>query len=151
MARDFLGFIGTRRRYGDLSKHRVLHERAIDIFDPELARQLLIDHHDAMIRYERGTEVFSQSSGQSVLVTEGATWQRQRRMLHAAFTPRAVSGYAGLMVDATRQTLDRIHPGFGAEQVDEAGGEEINVGGAGAAGVVALHRSSVPRCIPEQR
>lgn len=112
MARDFLGFIGTRRHYGDLSKHRVLHERAIDIFDPELARQFLIDHHDAMIRYERGTEVFSQSSGQSVLVTEGVTWQRQRRMLHAAFTPRAVSGYAGLMVDATRQTLDRIRAGL---------------------------------------
>jgi cytochrome P450 len=49
--------------------------------------------------------------GQSVLVTEGATWQRQRRMLMQAFTPRRVAGYAALMTEAAAVGLDRVAEG----------------------------------------
>lgn len=55
-------------------------------------------------------EVFEEVFGQSVLVTEGATWQRQRRMLMPAFTPKRVAGYAQLMTDAARSALDAAVP-----------------------------------------
>ncbi|WP_225884202.1 cytochrome P450, partial [Rhizobium phaseoli] len=82
---------------GDLVGQRILAERGVDVFDPELLREVMVEHADALVRWERGPEVFAELMGQSVLVTEGATWQRQRRMLMQAFTPRRVAGYAALM------------------------------------------------------
>ena len=89
MRRDYLGFTsGLQRQYGDVTFMRLGNERAIDLFDPELVRRLLVDHAQHLVRWERGIDVFEQVFGQSVLVTEGATWQRQRRMLQPAFAPR---------------------------------------------------------------
>ena len=34
----------------------------------------MTEHADALIRWERGPEVFADLMGQSVLVTEGAVW-----------------------------------------------------------------------------
>lgn len=117
---DYLGFT-TRlhRAHGDLTFMQMVNERAYDVFSPELVREILVDHADALVRWERGIEVFEQAFGQSVLVTEGAVWQRQRRMLHAAFTPRRVAGYAALMRDAAHGALDSAVPsGQAAARVD---------------------------------
>lgn len=111
MADDYLGFVTSlQRRYGDLTFTRMGGERMVDVFDPELARQVLVDHADDVIRWERGMEIFSQAFGNSVLVTEGDTWRRQRRMLHPAFTPRHVGGLAGLMATAAGRALDDALP-----------------------------------------
>ena len=116
MRRDYLGFTSNlQRQYGDVTFMRLGYERAIDVFDPELARRLLVDHAQHLVRWERGIEVFEQVFGQSVLVTEGATWQRQSRMLQPAFTPRRVAGYAALMREAAREALDAAVPQCRAE------------------------------------
>lgn len=111
MRRDYLGAIAAQSQLGDLVRQQILGERIVDVFDPELLRELLVDHADALIRWERGTEVFADGLGQSVLVTEGAVWQRQRRMLMQAFTPKRVAGYAGLMLEATDRGLADVQPG----------------------------------------
>ena len=111
MRRDYLGTIAAQQRFGDLVRQQVLRERAVDVFDPELLRQVMLDHADALIRWERGPEVFSDGLGQSVLVTEGAVWQRKRRMLMQAFTPKRVAGYVAQMVEATRLGLMPVRPG----------------------------------------
>ena len=111
MRRNYLGFIGAQQPLGDLAAQRILRERIVDVFDPELVRAVFVDHADALIRWARGPEVFAELMGQSVLVTEGATWQRQRRMLMPAFTPRRVAGYAVLMTDAAVEGLSRVQPG----------------------------------------
>jgi cytochrome P450 len=77
---------------------------------PDLVRVALVTHADALIRWERGIEVFAQVFGQSVLVTEGSNWQRQRRMLMAAFTPKQVAGYAELMTTAAQEAFDKLIP-----------------------------------------
>jgi cytochrome P450 len=43
-----------------------------------------------------------------VLVTEGAQWQRQRRMLQPGFTPKRVAGYAALMTQSTHEALSTL-------------------------------------------
>jgi cytochrome P450 len=111
MRRDYLAVIAAQRPLGDLVRQQVLGERAVDIFDPELVRAIMVDHADALVRWERGPEVFAELMGQSVLVTEGATWQRQRRMLMTAFTPKRVAGYAALMTGAAVAGLDAVRPG----------------------------------------
>ncbi len=111
MRRDYLGFIGAQQRLGDLAAQRILRERVVDVFDPALVRALMVDHADTLVRWARGPEVFADLMGQSVLVTEGATWQRQRRMLMPAFTPKRVAGYAALMTQAAVEGLARVRPG----------------------------------------
>ncbi len=111
MRRDYLAVISAQRPLGDLVAQRILGERGVDVFDPELVRAIMVDHADALIRWARGPEVFAELMGQSVLVTEGSTWQRQRRMLMPAFTPRRVAGYAALMTEAAMAGLDRVREG----------------------------------------
>lgn len=111
MRRDYLAVIAAQRPLGDLVGQTILGERAVDVFDPELLRAIMVDHADALVRWARGPEVFADLMGQSVLVTEGATWQRQRRMLMPAFTPRRVAGYAALMTEAAVAGLDAVRSG----------------------------------------
>lgn len=111
MRRDYLAVVGRQRALGDLVRQRILGERSVDVFTPALVREALVEHADALVRWERGPEVFAELMGQSVLVTEGATWQRQRRMLMQAFTPRRVAGYAALMTGAAVDGLAPVHDG----------------------------------------
>ena len=111
MRRDYLGFCThLKQRHGDLVRLRIVQERGVEVFHPDLLREALVENADALIRWERGPEVFAELTGQNVLVTEGATWQRQRRMLMPAFTPKKVAGYAALMTDAARTGLDAAVP-----------------------------------------
>jgi cytochrome P450 len=111
MKRDYLGFVEKLHRdHGDITFMRLVNERAYDLFTPELAREALVDNAEHLVRWERGVEVFAQVFGRSVLTTEGDTWQRQRRMLQPAFTPKRVAGYAALMVDAAATALDAAVP-----------------------------------------
>jgi cytochrome P450 len=111
MRADYLGFIdGLQREHGDIVYLRLVNEKTYDLFTPELVREALVDHADALVRWQRGIEVFEEVFGQSVLVTEGATWQRQRRMLQPAFSPKRVAGYAGLMRAAALDALDNAIP-----------------------------------------
>jgi cytochrome P450 len=116
MKRDYLGFAAARQRqYGDVCTMRLLLERAYDLFSPDMVREALVDHADDLVRWERGVEVFAEAFGRSVLTTEGPLWQRQRRMLMPAFTPRRVAGYAGLMREAAALALARALPAGAAE------------------------------------
>ena len=116
MRADYLGFVvRLQRGHGDLTRMRLVHEDAWDLMSPDLVREALVTHADQLIRWERGIAVFEQVFGQSVLVTEGGTWQRQRRMLMPAFSPRRVAGYAQLMTDAARSALDAAVPAGQAE------------------------------------
>jgi cytochrome P450 len=117
MRRDYLGFSQSLKQHGDIVGMRLLGEQAVELFDPELLRQALVEQADSLIRWERGPEVFGQLMGQNVLVTEGPTWQRQRRMLMQAFTPRRVAGYAALMTDAAAAGLDAAVPASAPQAV----------------------------------
>ena len=111
MKRDYLGFCSRLHHdHGDLAQLAILHERSVELMHPDLLREVMVEQADALKRWGRGPEVFAQLMGQSVLVTEGAVWQRQRRTLMQAFTPRRVAGYAALMVDTARSALDAALP-----------------------------------------
>lgn len=111
MSRDYAGFVsGLQRAHGDLTYMRVGPEHAYDVFDPALVRQALVDDADRLIRWERGIEVFAEAFGRSLLVSEGATWQRQRRMLTPGFAAKRIQGYASLMTDAAQAALEAAVP-----------------------------------------
>ena len=116
MRAEYLGFVTRlQREHGDLTRMRLVNEDAWDLMSPELVREALVTHAEHLVRWERGIEVFEQVFGQSVLVTEHATWQRQRRMLMPAFAPKRVAGYAQLMTGAAQAALDAAVPAGQAE------------------------------------
>jgi cytochrome P450 len=103
---DYLAHIDAlKAQFGDVVMSQVGHEKIVDIHHPELIRALLVDHADALIRWERGIEVFANIHGQSVLVTEGDTWKRQRRMLQPGFSAKRMQGYCSLMQTATHNAM----------------------------------------------
>jgi cytochrome P450 len=109
MRRDYLGFVqGLRRQHGDVTHMHIGAEHAYDVFSPDLIREVLVDNAHSFIRWERATEVFAQAHGQSVLVTEGEVWQRQRRMLQPGFGPRRIADYVPLVVQAGDKALQAL-------------------------------------------
>ena len=110
MGQDYLAFLARLHAHGDITLMRIGREWAYDVFSAELVRAVLVDNAEHLVRWEHGLDVFEQVFGQSVLTTEGATWQRQRRMLQPAFTPRRVAGYAALMREAADEALAAALP-----------------------------------------
>lgn len=91
MSRDLLGSLNAWRQcYGDVVHLRIWPEHQIVVTDPQLVRELLVKHHDALIRWERGIQVFSQLHGNSVLTAEGEPWRSRRHALQPSFSPKDV-------------------------------------------------------------
>lgn len=95
-----------RAEYGDLVHLRIWPEHQLLVADPALVRELLVDHHDALVRWERGVRVFAQTQGHSVMIAEGAAWRAKRQALQPEFAPRPVNAFVGTIAAATARALD---------------------------------------------
>lgn len=108
MSRDLLGALAAwQKAYGDVVHLRIWPEHDVVVADPQLARELLVTHHDALIRWERGISVFSQVHGHSVLTAEGEAWRTRRHALVHNFSPKAVQGFSPTIVKAATQAFAR--------------------------------------------
>ncbi|AJC23297.1 cytochrome P450 [Pandoraea pulmonicola] len=106
MSDDLLGALAAwQREYGDVVHLRIWPEHTVVVTDPSLVRELLITHHNALIRWERGVRVMSQLHGHSVLIAEGGAWHQKRQALQPDFLPKAVQAFAPNIVGATAQAL----------------------------------------------
>ncbi|MGG1945487.1 cytochrome P450 [Trinickia sp. NRRL B-1857] len=106
MSRDMLGTLSEwKRRFGDVVHLRILPSHAVVVTDPELMRDLLVTHHDALVRWERARNVFAQVHGNSVLVAEGETWRTKRHAMQPSFSPKAVQVFLPTIADTVAQTL----------------------------------------------
>lgn len=121
MARDMPGALDAwRKAYGDVVHLRIWPEHQVIVSDPQLVRELLVNQHDAHIRWERGIRIFSQLHGRSVLVEEGVRWHAKRQALQPAFAPKAVKAFAPAIAAATAQALERWPAGGAAMPVESA-------------------------------
>ncbi|MDF3836628.1 cytochrome P450 [Cupriavidus basilensis] len=114
MSRDLLGTLATwQRAFGDVVHVRIWPEHQIVVTDPQLARELLVTHHDALIRWERGMRVFAQLHGHSVLIAEGDAWRGKRHALQPGFSPKAVQALVPTIASAAMQALSHwpMHAG----------------------------------------
>lgn len=109
MARDYLGFWGqAQQTYGDSVYVSVAGRGTYCFMHPDLIREVLVEKNDSFIRYERHMDVLSEVHGQSLLITEGDTWKKQRRMLQPGFSPKRFAGYAVQMEEAATTVLDGL-------------------------------------------
>lgn len=106
MSRDLLAALTAwRQEFGDVVHLRIWPEHQLVVTDPQLVRELLLTHHEALIRWERGIRVFSQLHGHSVLIAEGAGWHTKRQALQPAFARKAVQAFVPGIVAAAEQTF----------------------------------------------
>ena len=109
MFKDYPGFHRQLQRdHGDAAWFRVGPYRDYVFSHPDLIREVLVSKARSFVRWQRGMRVFAKAHGQSVLITEGAVWQRQRRMLQPVFAPRRFDGYARQIGAASAQALDAV-------------------------------------------
>ena len=106
MSRDMLGTLAEwKKQFGDVVHLRIQPSHAIVVADPELVRDLLLTHHDSLVRWERARNVFGQVHGNSVLVAEGEAWRTKRHALQPSFSPKAVQGFMPTIADTVEKTL----------------------------------------------
>ncbi|MGU7780798.1 cytochrome P450 [Burkholderia sp. PU8-34] len=106
MSRDLLGTLaGWQQQFGDVVHLRMWPEHAVVVTDPQLVRELLVTHHDALARWERGIRVFAQVHGHSVLIAEGDAWRDKRHALQPGFMPKAVQGFVPTIAAAAGHAL----------------------------------------------
>jgi cytochrome P450 len=96
-------------RFGDVAKLHILFRRIYYIFNPEAAREILVDQH-AFTREARLLAIFETFQGRNVLTTDGADRERQRRILTPGFSAKRIAGYMALMSAATDDCLQSELP-----------------------------------------
>jgi len=100
LAYDPLAFIErVTREHGDAVGLTLAREKVVLVSSPELARAVLADESDCF--QKEGTAFFPGSSlaGNGLLVSDGETWARQRRLSNPAFRRAAVATYARCMIE----------------------------------------------------
>lgn len=112
MARDLPAAVaGWRQAYGDVVHLRIWPEHQIVLSDPQLVRELLVQQHDAVIRWERGVKVFTYLQGNSVLIAEHGPWAAKRQALQPAFAPKSVKGFVPTIAQAAEAAMALWQPG----------------------------------------
>ncbi|MBP6861712.1 MAG: cytochrome P450 [Neisseriaceae bacterium] len=96
-----------QHQFGPIFHIRVWPEHIVVVCEPALARELLVTHHNKLIRWERGIRVFSQIHGNSVLIAEGDKWAQKRRSLQPFFKPKSIHNANKVIIDATQSALNK--------------------------------------------
>jgi cytochrome P450 len=115
MNRDGLDFVThIEATYGPVAGFHLLQIPMVLLSDPELIKYVLVDHPRDFTSRE-----FNESLvlllGHGLLTSDGDFHRQQRRLVQPAFHRKRVEGYASIMVEYTRQMLERWHEG---EQFD---------------------------------
>lgn len=104
--RDRLGFFTRcRREFGDVAGIRIANRRAVLVSDPRLIEQILVTDNRKLIKNFALT-LLEPLLGQGLLLNEGESWLRQRRIMQPAFSRQKVESYGVCMVDFARRQSD---------------------------------------------
>ena len=78
--------------------------------DPAAVRQVLVDEAEAHPKHRYMHDLLEPLLGQSIFTTNGASWQRQRRMMEPAFERTRMDHAFAPMRDAVQALLERLSP-----------------------------------------
>src|SRR3954462_3832276 len=102
-----------------LYRSRFIGREIVFVMEPDLIRQVLVDHADAFVKAESLRRALQPVLGDAILTADGARWRWQRQAAAPLFRPDQVRSYVPAMIAAAERRrelwLSRL-------------GEEVNVG-----------------------
>ena len=109
--RDMLAFLTTcARDFGDICSFRLGYRQHVLINDPEWIHKVLVTDNNQYVRPYN--YLFLQSSiGNGLLLNEGKSWMRQRRLMQPLFLKKMLGGYAESAVRITQKFIQRWQDG----------------------------------------
>lgn len=142
LGRDQLSFLlDTQRRYGRMATIYIGRTPVVLFFQPEHVRYVLTENPRNFTNREvagglvfgklllfslltrtsshKVTEGLRKLVGDGLITTDGEYHDRQRRLLQPAFSKRRVENYASMIVQYTRETVDRWQPGMEVDIASE--------------------------------
>ena len=119
-AADPLGFLTrTARDFGPVSSLRFARTRAFLVSDPAMIEEVLVRRRLDFIKagpIRRQRRLF----GKGLLINEGTSWAKQRRLAQPAFHPRNLGAYAPVIATHTARMLHRWQASSYADVHEEA-------------------------------
>lgn len=99
-------YVELWREYGDVVGMKIGPVVIHQIVRPEHVRYALVQNAD---NYPKGAshDKLRVALGNGLLTSDGEFWKRQRRLMQPTYTPKAVTRFADIMIDATEQMLAR--------------------------------------------
>jgi cytochrome P450 len=111
-SRDPLPFLNELvRDYGDIAMFRLGPYRACLVNCPDLIQRVLVADRHVFPKHPRHCHIIRGFSGDSVFVTDGDDWLRQRRLVQPAFHANRMERYAAATVAQTQRLLRGWSPG----------------------------------------
>src|SRR5262245_16007785 len=105
---DILSFLpDLQRQYGDAVYCRMGPFQTYFFFHPDQVREVLVAKAKHFRRWELQAKVLRQWDGNGLVISEGDSWLRQRRLMQPAFQPRHLEVYVADMVAAARRQVQR--------------------------------------------
>jgi cytochrome P450 len=97
--------LDSTRRYGDVVRFRLGPFTVHLINHPDGAEHVLQKRAQNYDKNTRSARFIRLVCGESLLTSNGASWQGQRKLLQPFFHQQSVKGFAGIMVEATKRML----------------------------------------------
>lgn len=108
---DPIGFqVDVARRFGDVARFRFFHMPVYLVTHPDDVRLVLVDPDGCFVK-GMAMEGFRPLVGKGLLLNEGDSHRRQRRMMQPAFHRQRVAGYGEVMIEEARALAERWEPG----------------------------------------
>lgn len=98
-------------QFGNVVRLKMLWINMLLVNDPELVRELLVKHAKHVHRDPYSAQVFRRILGDGVLVAEGKTWQRKRKLVQPAFHALRIRDYTDVMAAYTRAVVAQWRSG----------------------------------------
>lgn len=122
-ANAFQAFCDWQREYGDLVSFRIAAQRFYLISHPKLIEQSLIKQSDVFVKLYNPEKPkgLSLVLGQGLVTSQGALWQRQRRLMQPVFQRSNLAALLPQVNSAGQQMLERWRQLGDGAQIDIAG------------------------------
>ena len=98
------------REYGDAVYFRPGNRRSMLLSHPDDIERVLVTENKRFIK-NYALQFLKPLLGNGLLINEGDSWLRQRRLIQPAFARPRVESYAGAMVESTQRMLDQWRAG----------------------------------------
>jgi cytochrome P450 len=107
LQRDPLGFLQTLAHdYGDVVRFRFYLYPIHFINHPDVVKRVLQDHHRNYNKDVIDYRLLRRLGGNGLLVNDGTSWLRQRRLIQPAFHRQRIEAFGTLMTNATLSMLE---------------------------------------------